>query len=74
MFRLIYGWFKSGGKEVSKVQAMRYAKSSWSESEARSHCQKKGGRFEAAKKVEEMSIKELADKESNDFIPIKDKT
>ena len=42
----IIGFLKGGG---SKLQAIRYDKTKWQAGEARSHCQSKGGSFEAAK-------------------------
>lgn len=46
VYSVIYG-ILSGGK--SEDQAYRYSKSSWSASEARTHCSRHGGRFEAAR-------------------------
>lgn len=37
---------KSGGSEI---QALRYPKEIWKESDAKAHCKKRGGSFEAAK-------------------------
>ena len=36
------------GKSSTTTQAYRYPTSDWSVEEARSHCEKAGGRFEAA--------------------------
>ena len=36
------------GKTTMTEQAYRYPKTSWSASQARSHCSEHGGRFEAA--------------------------
>jgi hypothetical protein len=45
---LIIGKLK--GAESTTLQAIRYPKSSWSESEARADCEKHKGSFEAASK------------------------
>lgn len=37
---------KSAGSEI---QALRYRKTIWTESDARAHCKSRGGQFEAAK-------------------------
>lgn len=47
-YSVIYGWRRVGGKEVSTVQAHRYPKGTWSADEARKHCRRYKGRFEAA--------------------------
>lgn len=44
-YYVIIGFKKGGGSED---QAYRYPKDTWSASEARAHCQEKGGSFEAA--------------------------
>lgn len=46
IYSVIYGIIRQG---KSEEQAYRYNKSSWSASEARSHCSRHGGRFEAAR-------------------------
>lgn len=43
---VIYGIIRPG---KSEEQAYRYSKSSWSASEARAHCSRHNGRFEAAR-------------------------
>lgn len=47
-YSVIFGIFRSGGKKVSREQAYRYAKDSWTADQARSHCKDHGGSFEAA--------------------------
>lgn len=37
------------GKTASTSQAIRYPKAEWTMEKARAHCEKHGGRFEAAK-------------------------
>jgi hypothetical protein len=49
---VLYG-IKANGK--SEIQALRYPKSKWSASEAKKHCQSRGGKFEAASSSEEKS-------------------
>jgi hypothetical protein len=44
-YRVLYGYLKDGS---SKEQAFRYPKATWSADEARAHCKKHGGSFEAA--------------------------
>ena len=39
------------GKKTTTTQSILYPKSSWSADRARKHCQKRGGRFEAAKQT-----------------------
>jgi hypothetical protein len=53
--QIIIGKLK--GKTTTTTQAIRYPKSSWSESKARADCKDKGGTFEAAKKAQEFSNK-----------------
>jgi hypothetical protein len=47
-YRVIYGKPKGEEKAGSVEQAYRYPVETWSESEARNHCQTHGGRFEPA--------------------------
>lgn len=46
LYSIIYGIIRQG---KSEEQAYRYSKSTWSASEARSHCSRHGGKFEAAR-------------------------
>ena len=46
IYSIIYGIIKPG---KSEEQAYRYSKSTWSAAEARSHCSRHGGTFEAAR-------------------------
>jgi hypothetical protein len=56
-YRVIYGKPK-GEKDAGSVeQAYRYPVETWSESEARKHCQDHGGSFEPATKEEGSSLK-----------------
>jgi hypothetical protein len=48
IYRVIYGKPKGEEKAGSVEQAYRYPVETWSESEARKHCQAHGGRFEPA--------------------------
>ncbi|HEC88453.1 MAG TPA: hypothetical protein ENI52_03960 [Thermoplasmata archaeon] len=56
-YRIIFG-IPKGKKKGSVEQAYRYPKDIWSEKEAKQHCEKHGGTFEAAKK-EEISMNKL---------------
>jgi hypothetical protein len=58
---VIYGWKKKEGKEVSEVQALRYSIKVWEEDDARAHCKKRGGTFEAAKKSDKGGKSEMKD-------------
>lgn len=46
LYSIIYGIIRPG---KSEEQAYRYSKSTWSASEARSHCSRHGGKFESAR-------------------------
>lgn len=60
---------KLKGQDKTSTQAFRYPISDWTEKEAAKHCADHDGRFEAAKKLEAMTVKELMDPEVNDLIP-----
>jgi hypothetical protein len=47
---VIYGIFEEDGKRKSEIQALRYPKKTWQESEAKAHCKTRKGSFEAAEK------------------------
>jgi len=56
-YRVIYGKPKHKPEAGSVEQAYRYPVETWSEAEARKHCQDHGGNFEPATKEEEDSLK-----------------
>ena len=56
-YRVVYGKPKGEEKAGSVEQAYRYPVETWSESEARKHCQAHGGNFEHATKEEGGSLK-----------------
>jgi hypothetical protein len=56
-YRVIYGKPKDKPEAGSVEQAYRYPVETWSESEARKHCQDHDGRFEPATKEEGSSLK-----------------
>lgn len=45
------------GKTTTTAQAYRYPKEDWSETEARTHCRKAGGSFEAAASGAQENVK-----------------
>jgi len=63
---------KLKGKTTTTTQAFRYPKESWTADEARAHCKKQGGSFEAASSgsTQEMEVKgmDYLDPEDNPFI------
>lgn len=49
----VFGWKKNEkGREYSELQAIRYPIEVWKAADARKHCKKEGGTFEAASKKE----------------------
>lgn len=67
-YRILVG--KRAGKSGSEAQAYRYPKSEWSAAEARVHCEKAGGTFEAASKgSQDMNPNYYLDPLNNPMIP-----
>lgn len=64
--QIIVGRLK--GQTSTTAQAYRYPTSEYSEAEARKDCEAAKGSFEAAKKTQEMTEKELLDPLTNPFI------
>lgn len=50
---------KLKGESSTSLQAFRYPKGRWTEAEARAHCQKQGGHFEAARSDQENEVRQM---------------
>ena len=70
---MIFGKPKEKPKASSVEQAYRYPVETWSESEARKHCEAHGGRFEPAKKKEGDSLKSKNQEERREGLPKTDR-
>ena len=57
----VYGITGSGKDRKSEISSLRYKTSIWTETDAKSHCKSRKGKFEAAKK-EKKSAKEILDR------------
>ena len=72
-YRVIFGKPKGKPKAGSVEQAYRYPVETWSESEARKHCQAHGGTFEPAKKKEGDVLKNKNQEERREGQPKTDR-
>jgi hypothetical protein len=69
---VIWGHPKGGPVEAAIPQALRFPISAWTEAEAKKWLKDNDVKyisFEAAKELQAMTVKELADPEVNDLIP-----